>query len=69
MDYLSDDYSGLSYLFMPNCETAGKINNNLKKCSDYDYRTKYKTEKCKYWEINKFCKFADNVKKHFLEFE
>ncbi len=60
LDYLSDEYSGLSYLNMPNCETA-LANKGVKKYSDYDYRAKYKTEKCKYWEINMSCKFGDNV--------
>lgn len=60
LDYLSDEYSGLSYLNMPNCDTT--LNNKgVKKYSDFDYRGKYKTEKCKFWEIHMACKFGDNV--------
>ena len=66
VDYLSDEYSGLSYLNMPNCETA-QNSKGFKKYSDYDYRNKYKTEKCKYWEINKTCKYRDSVK-NFMKF-
>lgn len=36
-----------------------------RKSSDIvDFRAKYKTEKCKFWEINQQCKFADNVYIH-----
>jgi hypothetical protein len=33
---------------------------NAKKSNDF--KVKYKTEICKYWDINKFCRFGDNVK-------
>ena len=61
IDNLSDEYSGLSYLNAPNCDTSINVK-NVKKFSDYDYRSKYKTEKCKYWEINSTCKYGDSVK-------
>jgi hypothetical protein len=61
LDYLSDDYSGLSYLNISDCETITQKNKGEKKNSDHAYRAKYKTEKCKYWEINMSCKYGDNV--------
>jgi hypothetical protein len=27
-----------------------------------DFKVKYKTEICKFWDMNKYCKFGDNVK-------
>jgi hypothetical protein len=33
-----------------------------KKNKKDDFKTKYKTDICKYWEIEKSCKFGDNVK-------
>ena len=33
-----------------------------KKSIELDFKIKYKTEKCKFWEINQTCKFGDNVK-------
>lgn len=51
-------------------------NNNIinkpigKKYSDHqqyqhqNYKKKYKTEKCKFWEISETCKFGDNVRKN-----
>lgn len=35
--------------------------NNKQKLSD-DFKTKYKTEVCRFWEINRSCKFGDNVR-------
>lgn len=32
-----------------------------KKNSEIDFRVKYKTEKCKFWEINQTCKFGEGV--------
>lgn len=32
-----------------------------KKSIDGDFRVKYKTEICKFWELNKMCKYGDNV--------
>ena len=33
-----------------------------KKSLELDFKIKYKTEKCKFWEINQTCKFGDSVK-------
>lgn len=30
-----------------------------------DFKLKYKTEKCKYWDLYKSCKFGDNVRFYF----
>lgn len=57
IENLSDEYSELSFLNNLNCET----NKNNKKSVEYDFRNKYKTEKCKFWEINKICKYGDSV--------
>lgn len=38
------------------------IANAKKKSLELDFKIKYKTEKCKYWEINQTCKFGDNVR-------
>jgi len=70
----ADEYTGLSYLNNQNNNNINNIhlNNNLnfslgdlkapKKNSEIDFRVKYKTEKCKFWEINKSCKFGEGVK-------
>jgi hypothetical protein len=62
---------GLSYLkdpiLNPHLFTNVKINQNSnsnKKQIGQEYKKKYKTEKCKFWEINKTCKFSENVKKN-----
>ena len=44
-----------------------KINNKTKEKTTFkskadDYKIKYKTELCKYYEINGCCKFGDNVR-------
>jgi hypothetical protein len=36
---------------------------NAKKSNDF--KVKYKTEICKFWDINKTCKFGDNVRIYF----
>lgn len=33
---------------------------NIKKKSD-DFKVKFKTEMCKFWELDKICKYGDNV--------
>ncbi len=33
------------------------------KITSEDFKAKYKTELCKFWEINKTCKYGDNVSK------
>ena len=71
-----NEYSDLSYLnnqnqsscnnigIHQNSENANNSNMNLKakKSIEMDFKIKYKTEKCKFWEINETCKFGDNVK-------
>lgn len=37
------------------------LNKQPKKNSEIDFRVKYKTEKCKFWEINQTCKFGEGV--------
>jgi len=32
-----------------------------KKSVDADFRQKYKTEICKFWELNKECRYGNNV--------
>ncbi len=32
-----------------------------KKSIDADFRAKYKTEICKFWGVNKDCRYGDNV--------
>lgn len=64
----TDEYFGISYLNnnsnnnnISNQNFSGDLTKNPKKISDLDFRVKYKTEKCKFWEINKSCKFGDGV--------
>ena len=38
-----------------------QCNKQPKKNSEIDFRVKYKTEKCKFWEINQICKFGEGV--------
>ena len=60
--YSSDEYSDLSF------NNKNDINNNnlsklfvRKKAGDtIDFKTKWKTEKCHYWEMHGECKFAEN---------
>lgn len=71
-----NEYSDLSYL--SNTNNANANNNSeiiskqkknsmeiKKSCMELDFKIKYKTEKCKYWEINQTCKFGDSVRKIF----
>jgi hypothetical protein len=39
--------------------TSNSVNVNNKKSNDF--KLKYKTEKCKFWELYKECKYGDNV--------
>ena len=67
---LPEEYSGLSYLSQSNSNSISNPNGNYqnseqtkgKKSLELDFRVKYKTEKCKFWEINQTCKFGDNVR-------
>jgi butyrate response factor 1 len=38
-----------------------------KKSVDSDFRAKYKTEICKFWGLNKECRYGDNVRFLFIE--
>ncbi len=42
-----------------NCSATG----SGKRKSD-DFKVKFKTEMCKFWELEGLCKFSDNVKKN-----
>ena len=61
-----EEYMGLSYLanketpLSPEAEPQPQA--KKRKSGEKDFRTKYKTEKCKFWELNGECKFGDNVK-------
>lgn len=46
-------------------QPIGELFKPLKKNSEMDFRVKYKTEKCKFWEINQTCKFGEGVSKFF----
>ncbi len=71
--YTQDEYQGLSYKtnkatpvktvdLHPECKSETKVDQPVKKKSiERDFRIKYKTEKCKFYETNKECKFGDNV--------
>ncbi len=47
--------------------SGGSLNNSLhenqtnKPKKSEDFKTKFKTEICKFWQLNKICKFGDNV--------
>lgn len=58
-----DDYSGLSYKNSSK-NTKEPVNPQTKKnrCSTLDFRTKWKTEICHFWELNGYCQFGENVK-------
>lgn len=70
--YDVEEYQGLSYLnnkLSPNrsddtnvTDNDNDINKSAKKKSvEVDYRMKYKTEICKFWELNKDCRYGNNV--------
>ena len=63
-EILEDEYAGL---LVKNIEIEidkkadNNINKNKKKSGDTkDFRTKWKTEICHYWEMNGYCKYGDN---------
>ena len=63
-EVLEDEYEGL---VVKNIEieidkkSDNNINKNKKKSGDTkDFRTKWKTEICHYWEMNNYCKYGDN---------
>jgi hypothetical protein len=40
------------------------VNINSKNKKSEDFKLKFKTEKCKFWEIDNNCKYGDNVRKN-----
>lgn len=72
----NDEYSELSYLNINFIKNTNNLNSSnfltaeqkAKKSLELDFKIKYKTEKCKYWEINQTCKFGDSVRKFFIFF-
>ena len=45
-----------------NIETDNDLTRSVnKKSVDVDFRQKYKTEICKFWELNKECRYGNNV--------
>lgn len=73
-----EDYQGLSATSNPNhhydsLESVGSPNSSFcanptprNKKSD-DFKVKFKTEKCKFWEIDRSCKYGDNVSKDLFK--
>ena len=61
-ELIEDEYSGLSYNKGIEIEIDKKSEKKKKKKSGdtKDFRTKWKTEICHYWEMNNFCKYGDN---------
>ncbi len=62
----AEEYEGLSY----KASKATPINDEKeescqKKSIDKDFRVKYKTEQCKFYGMNKECKFGESVNKYF----
>ncbi len=59
----NDEYTGLSYKTSSNTPIRVKEMKDFekKKYSDNDFRAKYKTEICKFWEVHRTCKYADSV--------
>ena len=61
-ELIEDEYSGLSYNKNIEIEIDKKSEKKKKKKSGdtKDFRTKWKTEICHYWEMNNYCKYGDN---------
>jgi hypothetical protein len=60
--------SGFTTIGSPSTTTSEDFNesNGFNRSSKQnDFRVKYKTEICKYWEVNKECKFGDSVRSIF----
>ncbi len=56
-----NEYSDLSYNYNKNDNTnCTKSENTKKKGDTIDFKTKWKTEKCHYWDLNHECKFGEN---------
>ena len=55
-----DEYAGLAAKKLPN-EKQKPSYYGIKKSGDTnDFKTKWKTEICHYWEMNHYCKYGDN---------
>lgn len=52
--------TGTANLSNPKGSTAENLSNTNKGKTN-DFKLKYKTEKCKFWELYKECKYGDNV--------
>lgn len=62
----ADEYQGISYkTSIAPIKTVDLFEEKpeKKKSIEKDFRIKYKTEKCKFYEVNMDCKYGDNVKK------
>lgn len=46
--------------------TVNTNNSNTNSKKSNDFKLKYKTEKCKFWELYKECKYGDNVSKTLI---
>ena len=56
-----DEVSQEKQEIIENGDTENKTFSTGNKKSSDDYRTKFKTEKCKFYEVNKECKFGESV--------
>jgi hypothetical protein len=64
MESIYEEYEGLSYKKSSSTPVKEITLETRKKSSgekEKDFRAKFKTEKCKYFETNKECKFGTNV--------
>ncbi len=61
----SDEYQGISYKTsiapIKTVDLFEEKPEGKKKSIEKDFRIKYKTEKCKFYEVNMDCKYGDNV--------
>lgn len=63
----SDEEDCLSYKKQINLEFNQNYKNPRKKSGNtYDFKTKWKTEICHFWEMNGYCQFGENVYLKFL---
>ena len=53
-----DEYQGLMYY--PKNNDIGNIYGNIEKDDYYNFKSKWKTEICRYWEMHGQCKFGNN---------
>ena len=56
-----NEYSNLSYNYNKKDENNySKLSNKKKRGETIDFKTKWKTEKCHYWDMYKECKFGES---------